>query len=91
VQLLSSLTAAAAAAAVLLRPCVQDWLEVPFKSRRNIMISMVLGTGTVWFWNKSEQPSSRQAGRQQVHQAGTASMHAHALAGSRRAALTTMC
>ncbi|WIA13852.1 hypothetical protein OEZ85_002426 [Tetradesmus obliquus] len=33
-----------------------DWLEVPFKSRRNIVISMVVGTSAVWFWNKKVLP-----------------------------------
>jgi hypothetical protein len=35
-------------------------LELPFKSRRNIVISMVAGTAAVWFWNKSEQAAGVQ-------------------------------
>lgn len=55
--------------------CLQDWLEVPFKSRRNIVISMVVGTSAVWFWNKSEEPGRQQ----QLHVrqlAAAASIHA---------------
>jgi undecaprenyl pyrophosphate phosphatase UppP len=57
--------------------CLQDWLELPFKSRRNIIISMVVGTGAVWFWNKSEQQGGRRAGSKQVQHTG-ARIHGNA-------------
>lgn len=32
----------------------QPWYEVPFASRRNIMATLLLGTGAIWVWNKSK-------------------------------------
>ena len=35
----------------------QPWYEVPFASRRNIVVSMLVGTAGIWVWNKSESRS----------------------------------
>jgi len=34
---------------------LQEWLETPFRSRRNIVLTMLFGSAAVWVWNKSEE------------------------------------